>query len=258
MSCKTTNRASSRMLAAAGLLLAVSGCGSLNLSGFAAAPRSPIPDTMPTGQATAGEDIYTSLAREYAPSVVTACIRMPTVECRNKISQSLILAIDLRYADYELEAFDTGRYANFTATAVGLGLTGAASVSPAGAAHVLAAIATGIAGGREAFNKDVLQAQTQVALVAAMRSQRDRINQTLRTNLAADIKVYSLVSALSDVLAYYQAGTIQGALVQINRDVGSQGQANAAALGRANNTPDTPAPPAGRPLPGQVPAAPGR
>lgn len=197
------------------LALGLSACG----AGLRAGPPSPLPD-----HAAALE----SLAEAYLPTRVAACLAQPVPAqrgCRDTIGYALMAAIDLRYLEFEAEFFDQARYAGFFATLVTLGLTGAGSVAMGpGTANILSAIATGVTGAREAFTREVLAERTAVALMTAMRGERARIALRLRQGLSGPAEAYPLGWALSDLFAYYRAGTIPGALSTVTREVGASAE----------------------------------
>lgn len=199
------------LAATAAVLLA--GCG-----GLAASPRSPFKD-----QSAA----VTGLEAAYTPSEVLACLETQLDgqrPCRDRITQALMAAIDLRYADYELGMFDAHRYGGFGATLASLGLTTAASVSGGAPARLLAALATGVTGGREAFEREVLAERTVVALQTAMQARRNQIGARIRQGLRFDATVYPLGSALADLFAYFRAGTLVGAVAGLGEAAGDQAQ----------------------------------
>ncbi len=192
-------------------VLGVTGC-----AGLSAAPRSPISNQ---------EKAIQGLETVYAPTDVVRCIRTRLVDqtpCRDEIAQALLVAIDLRYADFELGFFDATRYGGFSATVTTLGLTGAASVSGGEAARILSAIAAGVTGAREAFNREVLVDRTAVALQTAMRAQRNTVLAQVRDGLRQPATVYPLGAALSDLYAYFRAGTVVGALTGVNEAVATE------------------------------------
>jgi hypothetical protein len=186
-------------------------------AGIRAAPPSPIADL---------DVAMVRLEQEYAPDRIANCLAQspPQTACRDSIVQALIIAIDLRYADFELGFFDTNRYTGFAATLATLGLGAAASVSSGGTSKVLAAAITGITGAREAFNKDVLAEQTSSSLLTAMRAQRNMVSLRIRDGLQHSAKEYPLGIALADTIAYFRAGTIVGALTGVTEAVGVQSQ----------------------------------
>ncbi len=195
------------------------GCG-----GLAAGPKSPLADDSAA---------LAELQKGFAPAEVSACLATPVPEqtaCRDRIAQSLMVAIDLRYADYELTFFDNNRYGSLASTLLVLGLTGAGSVSGASAAKALSAAAAGVTGAREAFDREALLQSTTVSLQTAMRGQRDVVAARIRAGLAQPASQYPLGFVLSDLYAYYRAGTLPGALSGISQAVGVQAEAAQAQL----------------------------
>ena len=200
----------------AGLVLAsaLAGC-----AGFRASPRSPIADH---------ETSIGALEDVYSAKQVATCVQQepPDKSCRDRIVQALMIAIDLRYADYELGFFDTNRYTGLAATVATLGLGAAGAVSGAGTTQVLSTVITAITGTREAFNKEILGQQTSAALLTAMGAQRNIVALRIRNGLRApEVVDYPFGVAMSDVYAYFRAGTIVGALTGVTQAVGVQAQA---------------------------------
>ncbi|WP_135467703.1 hypothetical protein [Crenalkalicoccus roseus] len=191
-----------RLLATAAMAATLAGC-----AGFGAAPRSPVRDM---------EAAVAGLETAYAPSAVLACLETPLEAqrpCRDRIAQALMVAVDLRYADYELGMFDGHRYGGFAATLAQLGLTTAASVSGAAPARLLAALATGVTGARAAFEREVLAERTVTALQSAMQARRGQVGARIRAGLMQPATVYPLGAAMADLYAYFRAGTMVGAVV---------------------------------------------
>lgn len=197
------------------LLLAavLAGC-----AGVRAAPESPIADQ---------EAAIRGLNASFTPDRVLDCLNTPLPQqdiCRNTITQALLVAIDLRYADFEIGFFNTNRLGGFAATLATLGLGAAGSVSGMAAANAISAAITGITGAREAFSQEVLTDQTAAALLTAMRAQRNVALLRVREGLARTAIEYPLGFALSDLQAYFRGGTIPGALTGVTQAVGVQAQ----------------------------------
>ncbi|MCO6414704.1 hypothetical protein JYK14_00725 [Siccirubricoccus sp. KC 17139] len=247
------------LLAAA---LPLAGCGGLN-----AGPPSPLPNH---------SQALEQFAAVYSPDKVAACLALPVAaqrDCRDTIGYALLTAIDLRYAEFEASFFDATRYGGFGTTLVSLGLTSAASVSSVGAANILAALGTGVTGVREAFGRDVLVDRTSAALMTAMRSERARYVLRIRAGLRRQPEDYPLGWALSDLYAYYRAGTLPGALSAVTRAVGAEAQqaqdnvtwqaltgktlAETRSVSQSQVVPETPAPGAGGTAPQAAPRPPG-
>lgn len=198
-----------RLKAALFLSTTLAACG-----GIRAAPEPPM----------ANFDTYLlELQQPYAPAAIIQCINTPVTEqqqCRDAIVQALMVAVDLRYEDFELGFFDANRYAGFGATLATLGLSTAGAVVSGGTSQLLSTAAAGVTGAREAFKREVLSEQTSVALLTAMRAQRDKVGERIRLGLRLDATQYPLGAALADVSAYYRAGTLVGALTGVTEAVG--------------------------------------
>lgn len=214
-----------------GLLLALAPAG---CAGLSASPRSPLSDH---------DRALEGLEAVYEPPLVVACIKTPVAAqgpCRDEIVQAPFVAIDPRYADFEPGLFDAHRYSGFGATVATLGLTGAASVSGGGAARVLAAIAAGVTGTREAFGREVSAEQTAVAPQTAMRTQRNLVAPRIRDGLSRPAADYPFGVASSDLYAYFRAGTVFGALTGVNEAVATEARIARDRLGRVSAIAATP------------------
>jgi hypothetical protein len=235
-----------RVQAIAVMALAVSlaGCG-----GFVASPRSPLSND---------DTAIAGLEAAYTPDEVLKCLRTSLDRqqpCRDTIAQALMAAIDIRYSDFELAMFDAHRYGGFGATLAQLGLTTAASVSGGAAARLLAALATGVTGAREAFEREVLAERTVVALQTSMQARRNEVAARIREGLRFDATVYPLGSALTDLFAYFRAGTLVGAVVGLGEAASDRSQRARDRLDSQVGLPSTRAPAPGipetpRPAPG--------
>lgn len=187
-------------------------------AGVRAAPESPLANQ---------ESAIRGLNTSFTPDRVLDCLNTPLPQqdiCRNTITQALLVAIDLRYADFEIGFFNTNRLGGFATTLATLGLGAAGSVSGAAAANAISAAITGITGAREAFSREVLADQTAAALLTAMRAQRNIALLRVREGLARPATEYPLGFALSDLQAYFRGGTIPGALTGVTQAVGVQAQ----------------------------------
>lgn len=199
----------------AGLLIAVALAG---CAGVRAAPESPIVNQ---------EGAIQGLNESFTPDQVRGCLGTPLPQqdpCRDTITQALLVAIDLRYADFEVGFFNTNRLGGFAATLATLGLGAAGSVAGGAAANAISAAITGLTGAREAFSREVLADQTAAALLTAMRAQRNIAALRLREGLMRRATDYPLGFALSDLQAYFRAGTLPGALTGVTQAVGVEAQ----------------------------------
>jgi hypothetical protein len=144
---------------------------------------------------------------------------------RNQILQELILLVDQNYEVFEGRYYGSDASVNFAGDLINLGLTGVSSVT--GTAHlksVLSAIATGTTGIKTSYLKNFYDQQTRSAVVQQMRSSRATELALLQdaNHMKAAVTAYSLEAGLADITAYYNAGTIIGALQSIPESAGTQ------------------------------------
>lgn len=86
----------------------------------------------------------------------------------------------------------------------------------------LHALASALEGSRAAFDRDVLQNQGILAIIAKMRAQRAEQLLVLRGGMQKHIYEYSLQEGLVDLANYHNAGTVVGALQDIIDKAGEQ------------------------------------
>ena len=156
---------------------------------------------------------------------------------RNQILQELIILVDHNYSVFESRYYGSDATVNFAGDLVSLGLTGVSSVT--GTAHlksVLSAVATGTTGIKTSYLKNFYDQQTRSAVVQQMRSSRATELAVLQdaNHMKAAVTAYSLEAGISDIEAYYKAGTIVGALQSISQSAGTQ-QATAKAAQAVNS-----------------------
>jgi hypothetical protein len=122
----------------------------------------------------------------------------PTI-ARNTFISLRMYSIDLEYSKYEAKLTTETEGTNLAGALINLGLTGTASVIPAGeTTKVLSAAATAVTGANAAVDKDILLSQTIQSLQTQMRTDR-----SAKTSLAT-----------SDLVSYLKNN---GPFVNINR-----------------------------------------
>jgi hypothetical protein len=137
----------------------------------------------------------------------------------------LINLIDQNYSTFESRYYGAAASVQFAGDVATLGLTGVSSVT--GSAHlksVLSAIATGTTGIDASYQKNYFDQQSRSAVVQTMRASRATELATLNdaNHMKAGISAYSLETGLSDVEAYYNAGTLVTALQTIAESASTQ------------------------------------
>jgi hypothetical protein len=164
------------------------------------------------------------LQADIGATAITNCLKESSETCRNKIIAARMYAIDIQFSEFAEDLFKQTREGGFAATVATLGLTAAAAASTSSASQILSGIAAFIIGTREAFQKEVLAERTLIAVHTAMRARRALVAVRLRAGLQQSLDAYPLALGLNDLDAYYNAGTVLGALVGITEAVGVEAQ----------------------------------
>jgi len=109
----------------------------------------------------------------------------------------------------------------FYSTIANLALTSSATVFAATETKtILSAVATGLTGTREAYDKEILIEKTITILQQQMRTRRKEVKVLILERLARDAGTYPLELALTDLESYYRAGTLTGALIDVSEATG--------------------------------------
>jgi hypothetical protein len=151
---------------------------------------------------------------------------------RNTIVTARIYAIDVSYHNFVRELTTQQNAGNVGTDWVVLALSGiGATAGSAAAKAALAAASGGVVGARAAVNKDVFFNNTVSTLITTMEAQRKTAIAKIYTGLTKGVADYTIYQAMADLDDYYNAGTINGALVQLANDASEklqQGNADVA------------------------------
>lgn len=148
---------------------------------------------------------------------IEKCMKSETKQCRNKVIAAGMLVVDTNFSLFEKALFRENRQTSFGATVTTLGLNIAAAVNPSA---TLSAISAGIIGTKEAFDKEVLLDRAVLAIHSQMRAQRTIVAVRLREGMRSTPEEYPLGIALTDLEAYYEAGTLLSAFIGITESAG--------------------------------------
>ena len=238
------------VLACAALAAGVAGCNSLQ-------PGPPRPISI---------DDDVARARAFADPDWTAFYSMDPgsqAVMRNQILTARMYIADIEYHYYESRLTRDMQEEGFAATMASLALTTSATLIPVTQTKtLLSGIATGVTGADKAVTEKILLSNTIQALQTQMRIDRKTeagviYAKMFKTNgTVTPIYEYTLAMALSDVDAYYQAGTISSALIGLSKtvtnaetkadDAKSAAGPNAAAVAAVNDIAAPKAPPTAR------------
>lgn len=131
----------------------------------------------------------------------------------------LIASIDISYTDFKQQFMANRQRVGSVSDALTLAMTVAGSLtSSAGVKNnYLQGIAL-VRGGAENYDKNYLLTQTVYALVAQMDASRKQKLEDIYEKMDRDLGEYPAMAAYNDVLDYYHAGTVLGAIISIQSD----------------------------------------
>ena len=140
---------------------------------------------------------------------------------RDKIITGRVALIDLNYNQFIARFSVTKESLDFGTEVTELGLN--LATTAAGGAEtktILGAVASGVTGSKLAVDKNFFFEKTVPVLVTTMNAQRKVALAPILIGMTNNTDDYSLTRALSDMDAYYFAGTFIGALQAIQADAG--------------------------------------
>ena len=133
---------------------------------------------------------------------------------------------DSYYYAFEGSILRERQEVGFISSIISIGLAGAIPlVNPIATKDILGAASAGLQGATKAYSDEVLFQKTVQVLATQMRARRDLVAADIVTRMRTlDTDAYPLAMALADLDAYYAAGTIAGALIEIQKTVGANSQ----------------------------------
>jgi hypothetical protein len=147
-----------------------------------------------------------------------------TDETARRRERDRLVAARLEVADALYDHFQRGIYAESVGSNVGAGSTvlglntlGAFLKNSRNQAG-LAGLAAFIGGTQAIYEKDALFERTMPSLVNAMETGRNRVRLRILQGLAMPTNQYDLTTAMADVRAYFNAGTMASAVSQLGAD----------------------------------------
>lgn len=142
---------------------------------------------------------------------------------RNKIIAGRLVLINLNYNQFIARFSVTKESLDFGAEVTELGLNLATTaVGGAETKTILGAVSSGVTGGKLAIDKNFFFEKTVPVLITSMNAQRKVVLAPILIGMTNNTDTYPLAQALSDIDAYYFAGTFIGALQAIQADAGAK------------------------------------
>ena len=150
------------------------------------------------------------------------------MEARDRLLRQLLLLTDLYYQDYRESLYAMTSGTDFIGSAVITGMNAVSTISGGEQFKTLiAAVTTGFSGVKTEFSRSILMDKTLQAVFKQMDASRAQMNARIQLSLKksgskAKLGMYPVDEALRDVVAYYNAGTLVGALEAIENNAAKQ------------------------------------
>jgi hypothetical protein len=139
---------------------------------------------------------------------------------RNEIIAARKYAIDLQYSQYEAALTHESQAVDFASQAATIALHTTADYIPVEhTARMLNGIGTGVTATNLAYSDKILRVKLIENLQASMRIARHDKAAAIYANMHCSIKSYPMAMALSDLEAYYRAGTVPAGLIKLNQTI---------------------------------------
>lgn len=161
------------------------------------------------------QDDLKALQDEYGSAVAIKNVYQngPTADKRDRMIAGRLVMMNLQYLQF-IKSLNAEKQFIDTATEIlvlSLNLS-AASVSGETVKTILSAVSAGVVGSKIAIDKNFYYEKTMPALVASMNAQRKLMLTPILQGLGESLDVYPVEKAVTDLEAYYQAGTLIGAI----------------------------------------------
>jgi hypothetical protein len=138
---------------------------------------------------------------------------------RNKMVYGVLAEIDYVYHNYEISLFMNEGSFKVATDVLQLGLGMASTITNGERSKtVLSAVLTGVTGTSLSIDKNFFRQQTVQSLISSMQAGRDRTKALIIRRLNNETaSSYPFQAARSDLATYFFAGTLPGALQQLNQ-----------------------------------------
>jgi hypothetical protein len=166
---------------------------------------------------------------------------------RNDWIGARMYAIDIQYTPYEAALTKERQGVGFGAATTTIALTTASGlVGPVATKNVLTGLAGLVTGARAAYDSDILLSHSVQWIQSQMEAKRSEISSRILRGMKLSTTDYPLAAALSDLEAYYRAGTFTGGLLSANQVLAADAQQAAEDKAAAQGIldPEAPLPPA--------------
>jgi hypothetical protein len=142
---------------------------------------------------------------------------------RNELIENVLPYVDQAYIDF-ITDIQAGRdRANFVADLIELGTSAAVGITNGERPLQILGIAlTAFRGGRRSADLNFYKEQTTPVLITKMDGNRAKVRATILNREKDDVATYPIGAAISDIVDYYNAGTLVRAFTELQKDTATQ------------------------------------
>lgn len=201
-------------------ILTIGGCSAFRLAPTPPPVYTQTPYTPESYKADL--DAYEALLKQATHDASDTTLAKRTA-LRNKIVYSTAKEIDKNYDDFKNSFFGERAATETALDVLQIGLSSAGTLAGGEATkEILAATATGVTGSRLSYNKNFFKEKTPDLLLSRMDALRaEQWSQLYRKLSSSTDEVYSLYETERDLVAYYQAGSLEAAFQNIIAESGA-------------------------------------
>jgi hypothetical protein len=146
---------------------------------------------------------------------------------RNELLEEALPYIDDAYIDFITDIQRGRDRTNFVADVIELGTSGAIGITNGQRPLQILGIAlTAFRGGRRSADLNFYKEQSTPVLILKMDGNRAKVRAVILTREKTSVEDYSMGAAISDIVDYYNAGTLVRAFTELQKDTAIQTRAS--------------------------------
>lgn len=142
---------------------------------------------------------------------------------RNELIEDSLPYIDGAYVDFITDIQRGRDRTNFVADVIELGTTAAVGITKGERPlQILGVALTAFRGGRRSADLNFYKDQSTPILISKMDGNRAKVRATILTREKSSVEDYPMGAAISDIVDYYNAGTLVRAFTELSKDTAVQ------------------------------------
>jgi len=162
---------------------------------------------------------------------------------RNEAIEYVVASFDANYEEFVRDLEAKRSRANFIADVIEISSSAAIGITKGSqrTIQIMGIALTAFRGGRKSADLEFFKEQTTAVLISKMDDGRAQVYAGMLTKMKdQDINEYPMASAVRDLVAYYNAGTLVRAFTQLSKDTATQAQESANRVLKLKGIPVTP------------------